>query len=311
MSVVFALLVACTGAPSTPEPGEAPVLDDPDALDTGFAPGDFGAYHIWSDVGAGTTRGGAVALEVTPGCSNLIEAIVDPSGSSPCLPPIPAVDGDFVDFVPAPLDRAQLRSRFLGESVTYGLADLPLVQDPDTQTVYYEGPASFDDIANSSVGPSWGGAWPTYASEGDLTVTEPLDLLQPAIGSTVQFTNHDELLIEWTPRGEGGGFVTLLVSSRFGFDRLYRLADDGLFSLDVTTLPWGSRVQEADFELTRWERTEIVRFGHVVELVAKSSARFAGQYLEVGPREGLRAIDACAQAAIGPSLVPGNWWYAT
>ncbi|MEO0605679.1 MAG: hypothetical protein AAF211_29875, partial [Myxococcota bacterium] len=306
MSLVFALLVACTGAPSeAPEPVESPVAEDADALDTGFAPGDFGAYHIWSDVGAGTTRGGAVALEVTPGCSNLMEAIVDATGSTPCLPPIPAVDGDFVDFIPTPLDRSQLRSRFLGESVTYGLADLPLVQDPDTQLVYYEGSASFDGITNSAIGPSWSGAWPAYASESELTVTEPLDLIQPAIGSTVRFTNNDELLVEWTPRGEGGGFVTLLVRSRFGFDRLYRLADDGLFSLDVATLPWGSRVQEADFELTRWERTEVVRFGHAVELVAKSSARFSGQYLEVGPRDALQATDTCTQAAVGPSLVPG------
>jgi len=314
MLLILATLLACsddeTPADSSPTTSTA---DTAVSIDTGWAPGDYAAFQIWTNMNDGLTRAGAIAVQTTPGYINLVECIADPSNNTTCLPQLPKADGTFIDFDPDErVDLELLRTRYLGSEVSYGPFPLTVTQEEVSQAVYYTGPANFAAIINDSFGPEWGeGFWPPYQGTEDITVTSPIQIISPEPGSFNQFTSGRPFVIEWVPRGDGNGVVTLEVTSRFGFARIYRLADDGLFALDVDDLPWGSIVQDVEFKLTRWDRGELRRFGHVIDLLATSFVTFEGQYLNVGVSEPLEPANSCNPALGLLSLPAGDWWWPT
>lgn len=320
MLLILHTLLACTSDDEPTEETAAPIAtaDTAEAIDTGWSPGDYGAFQVWTDRETGETFVGAVAVQTTPGFVNLPQCLLSDvvptlDNGTPCLPQLPQTPGDFVDFDPsARVDLEFLRTRYLGEEPGFGPFPANFIQDEDTQAVMYLGQANIEAVKDRTMGPAWGGNWPEYIGEEDVFVTEQLEIISPEADSFTRFTNGSQFVIEWEPRGDGSGIITLEVSNgNFGFNRLYRLADDGLFALDVDSLPWSplSLAQEVEFVLTRWDRSEIQRFGHVVDLSVTSSVTFSGEYLNVGPREPLRPANACPPAQGLLSLPAGQWWW--
>lgn len=304
--MLLAFLLSCTSSnDDTTTPPSVETADTAVTLDTGWSPGDYGSFFYSYDVQTQQAVVSAIAVQTTPGFINLPDCI---ARDVTCLPVLPKGEDTFVDFVADQrVDLELLRTRYIGRTASFGPFEMPLVQDQDTQATYYTTNVQGGVLDGQQAWISWpGGFWSQYRSDDIVQVSPPIELIAPAAGSFTEFTNGDQFVIEWVPTGDG--IVTLEATSRFGFSRIYRLADDGLFALDIDSLPWQMLTQDVSFALKRWDRGDLRVSGHVVDIAAMSQVTFEGQFFNVGDRDRLRPANTC-NAALGlNSLPPGGWW---
>ncbi|MEN0060780.1 MAG: hypothetical protein AAGA48_01455 [Myxococcota bacterium] len=301
MLSILVLLGGCSSTP--PAPGVEPTEATDSGLETQFLPGDYGSFMLLTNETTGVSQAAAIGVGTSPGIATL--ALCRAFGE-PCLPEPAAFDGDFVPLN-GNLNLGPYDTRYLGQTVSFGDSELPLVEDPETQELWYADSMLASVPENRWIGLTWAGAWPPYSSEQDLFVGSHIQSVDPRSGSEVQMTNRDALIIEWVPTG--AEYVTLDVvhdSAIPVFSRQYRLKDDGLFALGG--LPSPGFEAEIDLNLRRWYRSEIVEFGHVVDLIAVSESPFRARYLEVGARDEARAAADCEFAGGLAPLAAGDHW---
>ena len=304
-------LGACTAADSN-DPEGNPGTDGatrptvPEVVDTGWAPGDLAGFHIALGSGDAPARLMGVATESSPGFLNLAQCAVNPD--SPCLTLFPNMEDDFVALATGlEVDREATQTRFLGREVELAGYTLAYQEDADNGFGFYDRQLAIDDLAPQGwVNVSWGGQWPAYEGEQMLFVSEPIDLLSPVPGSSVEFSNGSSLPIAWTPTGSGA--VTLILESESGLSRMYLLEDDGYFELEADSLTIGGTTDDIRFSLIRWDQNNVRRFGHVIDFVATSTATFDATYFNIGPRDELQPAAQCAEATGQDPLTTGGYW---
>ncbi|MEO0604161.1 MAG: hypothetical protein AAF211_22180, partial [Myxococcota bacterium] len=158
MILVLNALLGCTPAeePTDSTTPATSTAETAEPIDTGWSPGDYGTFQMWTDRETGQVLVGAVAVQTTPGFVNLAECLADPNNNTTCLPQLPKAEGTFIDFDPdARVDLDLLRTRYLGDNVAFGPFGLEFIQDPDSQSIFYTGQGSYDAVRDSTFGPSW------------------------------------------------------------------------------------------------------------------------------------------------------------
>jgi hypothetical protein len=298
-------LSACSGSSKKdtgpdPEPPEPPVVND-----TGWPPGDLANIHIAHNVNTGQTEAYAVFVQSAPVFTNLAQCAVR---KTTCFGGFAQDEDDFEEYEPdQDLEHEGISTRFAGFELQVGPYTLPYREDPDTKFGYYFTPGTdVEPPFDETIGVSWAGQWIEYEGSDDLYVPNPIEMLAPAPGSNIFFTNGERLPFEWVPTGQG--LVTLSVSTRFTLARLYTLEDDGYFELDVDDLALLSESDELTFKLTRWNSSTLRKYGHVIELLATSEVSFSGDYVQIGSRVPIQAADECPQAQGSLPLEAGGWW---
>lgn len=298
----FLCVFACTGAEEAPDP-EPEVPEVPD-IDTGWPPGDLANLHISHHVNTGQTGVYAAFTQSTPGYVNMAECAIR---GSLCVPGFASDEDEFEDLDPdQEVDQEATITRFAGFEITFGPYILPYREDPDTKFGYYFLDATSQELPEGWIGASWGGQWPEYAGDHDLFVSPPIEIIQPALDSHIVFTNGQTVPFEWVPTGEG--IVTLSVFTRFTLSRMYQVEDDGYFGLDADSLLLSGNTEDLTFVFTRWNQSQLIEKGQVVNLVASSDAYFTGEYIQIGARELVTPADQCAEAEGSLPLEAGNWW---
>lgn len=308
--VLITVLVSCTQMNG---PSEGTNIDDPPTdgltfdeqpLDTGWLPGDYGYWHYTYDGEIGTAYASAIAVANAAPLANLSECAVR---DVPCLPPLPTAEDTFVDLVPrARVDLDALRTRYLGETPSFGPFGLLLQQTSDAAAITYGTGVPAAVIEDTQVGVAFAGAWPETVTGPLLEVSPPIELVSPGLRETVQFINGDQVAINWVPTGTG--IVILELTSPFGVSRWTRLIDDGSFTFDVDSYPWTVDYQTMTFSLQRWDVTTTSLYGHTIEMVAQSIATFEGEYFNVTDRSRLTAPNSCVSIPDETTLPVGSWW---
>jgi len=310
VTVLAALaLVGCTGSQS----GDTGTVTTPTTtsstvpVDTGWPPGDVGAFQIAHNVNDGTTWAYALA---TASATNFMNAAECGAQKTTCYPRIDGLDDDtFVTFDPdLGIDRTVTTTRYLGYTLTEGPYTVPYHEDPKTGFGFYAADVSSSPFESGWNPVTWGGQWPEYEGDkqGDLYVPEPIQLLTPATGAFT-FTDNSTQTIEWIPTGEG--VVTLAVIPKFGDGLFYRLHDDGYFELPANDLGLTtSDVNDITLVLTRWNNLEPTHFGEVTDFTSTSSVTFHGELVNIGTREEIQLPNRCAEAQGALPLEAGTYW---
>lgn len=309
-SLVLSTLWACSGD-DTPPPVDShtgTVTDtetDPDPLlDSSWPVGDIGNLHLAHHVNTGRTEVFGLFLDGSAGFLNMAQCtLID---SIPCVGGLPGEE-DFEDIDrDQELDPDVVDSRFLGFEIEFAGFTLPYVENPRDGFGYYAFDASPFELPEGKVGATWGGQWERRRSRDDLVISPPIELISPRVGGNVFVVNGTRLPIEWVPTGSGE--VTVTVSNRFTTYRLYHVADDGYFELDVDALGLFGNLEELTVTVTRWDIAEVEWTGHYVRMVASSDAFFTMDLANVGSRDPLYVVDSCAEASGMPPLASGDYW---
>lgn len=312
---VTTLLVACTGQapaedtdPQDPA-GTVPGGEIPD--DTGFPPGDLGGFHIDFGTLANPATLSAVFTESSPGFVNLAQCAVNTD--VPCLTLFPNDEDEFIlPDTSRELDRDTVNTRFLGFEIGFAGYTLNYREDPDNGFGYYSRTLTEKDAPPQGwVGASWGGQWPDFQGDNLLFVSEPMELIFPRPGAHIKFHNGERFPVEWVPTGDG--LVTLQVGTP-GNQIMYLLEDDGYYEIVADELGISSQIEDVTFAFTRWDKSNIRKFGHVIDLLSTSKQQFTGEYFNIGNRDELEGADRCAEATgLDPLLAGGFWgdlgWY--
>ncbi|MBX2801473.1 MAG: hypothetical protein KTR31_27600 [Myxococcales bacterium] len=297
--------VGCSdGSMSTPDPGEPGVpTDGPQTTDTGWNPGDIANFYYDYRPATGSANLYAVAAESAPRFLNMAKCA---RGDAPCLPDVPQIEDECGPVATnLEVDQERLNTRFLGWEIEFAGYTLPFQQDPITGFGYYHRDISGLEQPVGSLNVEWGGQWPDYQGDQELTVGQPMELVGPRPGGHITFHNGQLVPFEWVPTG---GVVTLNISTSSGIELMCRLEDDGFFELQADDLGIAAQTEEVTFAMTRWTHRQRIRFGHVVDYVASSDIRFTGEYFDIGNRDHLPAADRCSAAQGMPPLQSGRWW---
>jgi len=311
LAILGALALAgCTGSngsddttpTTTTTTGGGPVFTD-----TGWPPGDVGAFQIYHDDVKGKTGVFAVATAAATNVANPAECA---AMQNTCYPRFDGMDDDtFTTFDPDyTLDRTANTTRYLGYTITIGPYSLDYKEDPKTGFGYYSTDVSAQKYKPGWDSVTWGGQWPEYkgSKKGDLYAVEPLQLLTPADSQFV-FTDNSTQVIEWVPTGEG--VMTLAVIPKFGDGTFYRLHDDGYFELPANDLGLTTNeVNDLTLKLTRWYPIEDSHFGEIADYLSTSEITFQGELVNIGDREKVKEPNRCAEAQGSLPLEAGSYW---
>jgi hypothetical protein len=305
---VLALMIGCAPGSGDPTEPTAPTEPTSPPVDTGFPPGDLANLHVRHDVNQGTTVVYGLFVESAPNFVNLARCVIEEGG---CLPLLPQDEDTPLLVDPDDeLDTDTLRTRYVGDVLGLGPYTLDYRENPDTQVGFYAADQTEVGPLDGYIGASWAGQWPEYVGTEDLYVSAPIDLITPPEGGKLTFTNGQGAILEWVPTGDGE--LTLSLSKGFGDAVVYHVDDDGYFELDTDALTGllgiTDEVTELTGVLTRWNRSTVLRFGHVVEYVASSEVSFGATLVQIGTRERVLAADECPQAQGALALEPGEYW---
>lgn len=298
-------LAACAGDSTATDDGTTPTsYEPPEVVDTGWPSGDLANIHLAHQVNTGRTVAYAVFAESAPSFENLAQCAI--TGGT-CIGGFASDEDDYEELDPdTELDPATIRTRFVGFELPLGPYTLQFREDPEDDFKFYVADVTAEGLTEGWIGPSWGGQWEEYEGDRDLYVSRPIELIRPATGGHIRFVNGEKIVMEWVPTGEG--FLTLTVSTRFTLSRMYRIEDDGYFELDADSLGLTNDTEELTFKFTRWNQSQLRKFGHVIELVSTSEAFFTGDFVQVGARDQVFPADDCPEAQGMAPLQSGSWW---
>jgi len=272
--------------------------------DTGWPPGQVGHMHLWNQITTGRTRAYAVFSQNDFSFPNFAQCAVE---SSVCFPPFQPIDDPPEIIDQDDFDQENVSTVFAGFEVEFGPYTLPYVENPQNGFGSYSRDVSGQPVPLGWVGVSWSGAWKPYEGTEDLYVSPPIEMIAPPPGSHIRFENGEQLVIEWLPTGEGD--VTIAVAPSENDWLLFHVEDDGYHAFDVDLdLGLTEDTEDVTFTLTRWNKNELRKYGHVVELSAASEASFTSTYNNIGTRTRILPADECTEAQGALPLGTGNYW---
>jgi hypothetical protein len=306
VQVSLLLAIGCNQT-TVPDPDTTTVPDDT-VVNTGFPPGDLANIHIRHNVNNETTSVFAVFAESAPNFLNLAKCGIE---ESTCIPAMPGdEDSPFVFDPDDSLDQETIRTRFVGDVVGIGPYAMPYAESGETKFGFYTLDATELGFVEGPMGASWAGQWPVYASTDDLVVSAPIQIISPREGGKINMTNAQLVPFEWVPTGQGE--VTLTLIPEVGDAIIYRLDDDGYYELNTDDLTLELGLTDAITEFTgflsRWDRSTVIRFGHVIEYVASSDVEFNVSLVNIGTRLRLNPADECAEAQGSVGITEGSYW---
>jgi hypothetical protein len=311
IAVGTALLLAataCTGEGDTDTPSDTTdttfVDATPPTEDTGWPPGELGNLQIAHHVNDGSTRVYGLFTVSSPAFVNLAQCALE---GSVCLTQFPDEDEFEVVDPDQDVEHEAVSTVFTGFEVTYGPYTVPYVEEPETGFGSYSADVTGQDLPLGWIGVTWGGSWKAYEGTEDLYVSPPIELIAPAPDAHIRFENGDLVVVEWVPTGEGE--VTITVAGEASEPRIFNVEDDGYYAFDVDTeFGLTNDTEEVGFSITRWNRAQLLKYGHVVDLAASSDASFTGTYNNIGARVRMNPADQCAEAQGLAPLETGGYW---
>ncbi len=306
---LLVLIAACSASPApAPDGTESTTPTASTVEDTGFRPADQGSLMLVRTLGArpeGTqTKLYGLFVDTHPGYVNLAECAIR---GGPCLNLLPTVEDDFInidlerEFNPLGSDY-----RFAGVSVSMG----------PYQAFYVGGPMSFywanlkpeldGDEISGDFGVKFSGEWGEYDGFENIEVSENIELLRPAIGSTTSYHDGESLIVEWVPNGTGEIYLTVLDGDTLA--RLYLLEDDGYFELPMADLGLSLDSAALTYRLSRWNHGQAKKAGNHLDVLATSTANFSSVYFYTEGRDRLDTSDTCIGATALTPITTGTYW---
>ncbi len=283
-----------TTLPPPPDPTE----------DTGWPPGQVGHMHLWNQITSQRTRVYGTFSQNDFSFPNIAQCAIERIA---CLPPFPDAGDPPVILDDDSFDQENMSTVFVGFEVGFGPYLLPYTEDPQTSFGSYGRDVSGQPVPVGWVGVSWGGTWKPYEGTENLFISPPIELIAPPSGAHIRFTNGQQLVLEWLPTGEG--LVTIVVQPAVDEALLFSVEDDGYHAFDVDLdLGLTEDTEDVTFTITRWNTSELRKYGHVVELTASSEANFTSTYNNIGTRTRILPADKCIEAQGRLPTETGGYW---
>jgi hypothetical protein len=306
VATMLILLGACEGDPADGgTDGDGTIPPPPVTTDdTGWPPGQVSHMHIWHQATDNRTRAYAMFSQNDFSFPNVAQCAIE---GTICLPPFPDPGDPPTVVSTTQFDQSNVSTVFAGFEVELGPYPLNYVEQPESGFGSYSADVSGQPLPVGWIGVSWGGAWKPYEGTEDLYVSPPIDLISPPAGAHVRFQNGEDLILEWLPTGEGD--VTITVVPEVADILIFGVEDDGYHAFDVDTeLGLVEDTEEVTFILSRWNTSELRKYGHVIELTASSDASFTSTYNNIGSRTRINPADKCTEAQGSLPLGTGNYW---
>ncbi len=181
-----------------------------------------------------------------------------------CLPEgLPAED-DFLDVSEEEFPPAGADWSWVGNTFVAADRAVPLVLDAEEEQTFYE-VRGVEQLADPPYALSLGGEWGDYFDPSAVAMNV-IEVTEPEPGLGLSLTPGTTIPFRWKKAGEGD--VVLRISGD-GFERVWRLADDGEFDLNVDAVPIESD-GEYRVSLARWTTTTIDVNGNDLDVIGVS-----------------------------------------
>jgi len=310
MRLMAWLLVACGSGPDnsgaakdTDNPVTPPVTQVP-GTDEGFVFLFETAPHFYDEAPNITLAG--LFVEDDLGLENLVQCVAY-KDSAWCAEQLPTQDGDYVvlrDYEDDML--TELEALDVGPEVHLGPYSAPKYE-LGGKMAYFRSDLYGIDAPEGSTDVSFGdadGRWGAFVGEGIVEVPDQLILTEPPIMDYSMFEAGKPVEIRWEPGTTGEVYIAVL---NWQEDRLYKVADDGAFDLDLDDL----QLFDGDFveiRVGRWGVAEFDHGGHELTVHYQRDQKIFGAYHDFEGRSEITPPNTCAEATAHPALEPGNYW---
>ncbi len=248
----------------------------------------------------------AVFADSLRGWINLPMCLAQSQSETFCAQTLPTAEDTWVgvdDYDDEILD--QLFTRYVGDTLTLGPWSAPWFFDAAAELGSYY--AAVDPLlAGGPLDLAWEGSdWESFSSPSALTLPVPMVVTSPDPLVFHAFTDQAPIEFVWEPSGSG---IVVLAVSTWVADRLYLLADDGQYTLDLSDFGIDDG-ETIDLMIGRWNtETLITDDGHTVQFNGQSDQWIYGSYKELDGRTEVFPADTCTDVPAVTPIGPGSYW---
>lgn len=224
----------------------------------------------------------------------------------PCFDALPVVDDAWI--APSGPVAADITSTLdMGPVVSVGVYSAASVFGDthyfDVQTEPWSAAAAHPLVLDST------GVWGAYNGTDEVGTGSPLGTVSPDPSDRIQPGETDTLAFRWASGTSGNVYLYFRAGTSASpqEERLYKLQDDGVFDLDLSTLGLSLGTDLVAYLWREIARDRVIN-GHHFRGRGLSEQRWVGEVVDFGGRTRLDPFLDCATAQVAPLLTAGGYF---
>ncbi len=245
----------------------------------------------------------AVFAESRRGYTNLAQCIS--ARETWCAPSLPEVEDDYVpiEIFADPIS-ANLSTANVGDTIALGDYTIPRTE-AEGHDIYFANDLFSQGFPSGALDLSFsGGSWGDFTGTAVQSTPGPLVVSSPDPARETGFVAGRPIELRWNGGGNGQVYLAVLTPVE---RRLYLLADDGEFDLDLAG--WQLNGGDAiDLAMGRWTTGTIDQEGNDIQIEVHDEQWLFGTYRDLAGRTEIVAENNCIGALTMAPLTTGQYF---